>query len=119
MTVPPECRASWVTVTYVELSQVIVGGKMAFTFLAAIGVQFHESQVELGLIEARLQCHVYLLELYRERSVFVAFTEWRFPRFGQDCKRMMSKAAARGVRLQLPIDVVVTDSLEARIPFRL
>jgi len=59
----------------------LIGGRMAFTFLAARGVAVGRTHVELGLLEAA-------------RAVEAA-------------------AAAAGVRLLLPVDVVVSQSPEA------
>jgi len=63
-----------------KADMVLIGGKMAFTFLAATGVQFHESQVEESLFEK--------------------------------CLAMLKKGEALGVRILLPVDVLVADRLE-------
>ncbi|GBF99580.1 phosphoglycerate kinase [Raphidocelis subcapitata] len=65
----------------------VVGGRMAYTFLAALGVSVGRTQIE---------------------------QEWLEP-----ARKMVDAAKARGVKLLLPTDVLVSESLDAPVATRI
>jgi phosphoglycerate kinase len=103
---------------------ILIGGRMAFTFLAAGGVSVGKTQIEeewLEVSEGGGGAYVrdgwcvlaWLWQLTLSLPQCRSFqTPRRPPTYHQPCRAMMARASERGVTLLLPSDVVVARSLD-------